>query len=193
MDQSNGYEAVAAKFMASRGQDVQGTGTSSVRRWARSLPQGAAVLDLGCGTGIPVSQVLTEEGMRVYGIDASATLIRAFRQNFPTAPHACEAVEDSLFFHRTFDAIIAWGLLFLLSEEAQTQVIHKAAEALRSGGRLLFTAPYQQTAWKDIMTGQASRSLGAERYQELLLKSGLSLAEEFEDEGKNYYYSAVKV
>jgi len=193
MDKSNGYEDIATRFIEVRGQNVNGTGTSSVHNWCRSLPRGASVLDLGCGTGIPISKVLNEEGMSVYGVDASPTLINEFRQNFPDNPVACEPAEDSLFFNCTFDAIISWGLIFLLSKEAQAKVIKKAAGALRTGGKFLFTAPSQETEWEDAMTGQASRSLGAENYKKLLSASGLTLIEEFEDEGENHYFNTIKI
>lgn len=193
MDKSNGYEFIATRFIECRGQNINGVGTSSVRNWARTLPQDSSVLDLGCGTGIPISKVLIDEGMRVYGVDASATLINVFRQNFPNAPVACEPVEDSLFFNRKFDAIISWGLIFLLSKHAQAKVIQKAADVLRVGGKLLFTAPYKKTMWKDTMTRQTSKSLGAEKYKKILSVSGLTLIEEFEDEGENHYFSAIKI
>lgn len=70
---------------------------------------------------------LIEEGFTVYGVDASAKLIAEFRKRFPDAPAECAAVEDSKFFGRTFDAIVAWGLMFLLPAETQSMVIHKAA------------------------------------------------------------------
>jgi cyclopropane fatty-acyl-phospholipid synthase-like methyltransferase len=193
MDKSNGYENVAPRFIQARGQAVNGTGTSAVRTWARTLSVSATVLDLGCGTGVPVSKVLMEEGITVYGIDASPTLAEAFRQNFPHAPVICEAAEDSSFFNRKFDGIIAWGLMFLLSKEAQAIVIQKAANALPTGGKLLFTAPYQITGWKDVMTGQHSASLGAEKYKELLSTAGLQVVEESEDEGENHYFHAIKI
>lgn len=193
MDKSNGYESIATKFIESRGQNIHGIGASSVRNWARTLPQGSSVLDLGCGTGIPISKVLIDEGMMVYGVDASVTLINEFRQNFPKVPFACESVEDSFFFNRKFDAIISWGLLFLLSGDAQTTVIQKAADALRPGGKLLFTAPYKKIEWEDVMTKQLSRSLGAEKYKNLLSASGLTLIEEFEDEGENHYFNSIKI
>lgn len=46
--------------------------------------------------------------------------------------------------------------------------------------------------WDDAMTGRRSASLGSEKYQELLSASGLSLIEEFEDEGGNHYFNAIK-
>ncbi|MBT1700368.1 class I SAM-dependent methyltransferase [Fulvivirgaceae bacterium PWU4] len=193
MDQSNGYEQIATAFITYRGQNAYGIGASSVRKWAQGLLPGATVLDLGCGTGIPVSKVLIDEGMTVYGVDASPSLVNAFKQNFTDAPVACEPVEHSLFFNRKFDAIIAWGLLFLLPEKTQASIILKAAKALRTGGKFLFTAPDVEAAWNDVMTGQRSVSLGSDRYKALLAEAGLSLVNEFEDEGENHYYDAVRV
>lgn len=192
MDKSNGYEGIATIFIKARSQTINGIGTSSVRNWVRTLPQNSTILDLGCGTGIPISKVLIDEGMTVYGIDASPTMVKTFRQNFPDVPVVCEAVEDSLFFDRKFEGIIAWGLMFLLPKEMQANLIQKAAIALKPGGKLLFTAPHKKTAWKDVMTGQDSTSLGAKKYKELLYAAGLFLIEEFEDEGENHYYLAMK-
>ncbi len=192
MDQSNGYERIATDFIAYRATGANTTGTSAVYRWARSLPPGASVLDLGCGPGIPITGVLVHADLDVYGIDASPRLVAEFRENFPQVPVACEAVEQSNLFDRRFDAILAWGLLFLLSKRAQTVVIRRVGEALRPGGRFLFTAPYQEVQWEDAMTGRPSLSLGAETYRSLLEDASLTLIDEFEDEGENHYYHFIK-
>lgn len=193
MDKSNGYEANAATFVRCRSKGIDGVGAASVRQWARSLPLNATVLDVGCGAGDPISKALVEEGLTVYAMDASPSMVKVFQQNFPNTPVACEAAEDSLYFNRQFDAIIAWGLMFLLPAETQKVVIPKMARALYSGGRLLFTAPSQKMKWNDAITEIESVSLGAEEYKELLATSGLSLIGEFEDEGENHYYHAVKL
>lgn len=193
MDKSNGYEAYAATFIRCRSKGVNGVGALSVRQWAKSLPANATVLDIGCGAGDPISKALTDEGLTVYGIDASPSMVQIFRQNFPNSPVSCEAVEDSVFFNRQFDAIIAWGLMFLLPVETQEVVIQKMAGALYAGGKLMFTAPAQKLKWEDAITAIESISLGAERYKALLAASGLSLIEEFEDEGENHYYHAVRL
>ena len=60
------------------------------------------------------------------------------------------------------------------------------------GGRLLFTASAQPAVWNDVMTGLESISLGAEQYRKLLLAAGLSVAQEYEDEGQNHYFDALR-
>lgn len=67
MDRSNGYEGVAAEFLAGRGGPRSaGVGATAVRNWARMLPRGSAVIDLGCGSGLPITAVLIAEGLNVY-------------------------------------------------------------------------------------------------------------------------------
>ncbi len=192
-DKSNGYEGIAEHFVRGRGRAVNGIGSSTVRGWVKSLSPGSVVLDIGCGTGIPVSKILIDEGMTVYGVDASPTLAKTFHQNFPDMPIACETVEESSFFNRQFDAIISWGLMFILSVESQMMLIKKAANALQPGGKFLFTATYDANAWNDGMTDQPSISLGADKYRKLIAAAGLSLIEEFEDEGENYYFNTTKI
>lgn len=193
MDLSNGYEGVAAEFLSRRGREPSvGVGVKRVRNWAKTLPVGAAVLDLGCGPGFPITAVLVAEGLDVYGVDAAPSFVAAFQRNLPGAHVVCEAVEHSAFFDRTFDAVLAWGLIFLLAAEDQRRLIQRMAEILGPRGRLLFTSPPEPVVWNDAMTGLESRSLGAEEYRRLLAGAGLTINSEYEDEGQNHYFDASK-
>ena len=193
-DRSNGYEGVAAEFLEGRGSALTRAiiGVKTVREWARTLARGAAVIDLGCGPGFPITEVLVMEGLNVYAIDASPSFVEAFRRNLPGISVACEAVEDSTFFDRTFDAVIAWGLIFLLPAEEQRRFIRRVADILVPGGRLLFTSEAEPLVWNDAMTGLESRSLGAVEYRSQLATVGLSVIREYEDEGENHYFDALK-
>ena len=144
VDKSSGYEGVAAEFERVRSTTV---GVARVRNWAKALPRGAAVVDLGCGPGVPLTEVLVAQGLRVYGIDAAPSFVQAFRRNLPNTPVACEAVQDSTFFGRTSDGVLAWGLMFLLSAE------------------------------------ECRRRLAAVQ---------ISILGEYQDEGRNHYFDAVK-
>ena len=193
-NKSNSYEDVASVFITGRGRNSSGIGASVVAGWSQTLPGGGTVLDLGCGTGIPISQVLIERGFKVYGVDASPTIVAAFRARFPGVPVECAAAEDSDFFARTFDGVVAWGLFFLLDAEVQRRLIKKIAGVLQSGGRLLFTAPNESGSFPpDVMTGRPQFSLGYEEYRKALEAEGVSLVGTHRDEGENHYYFAQKM
>ena len=187
-DKSNGYEEHAETFIRARNPRI---GPDVVREWCRTLASGASVLDLGCGSGVPITQVLLEEGLEVWAVDASEAMLRAFRARFPGVPAECAAAEDSTFFHRSFDAILAWGLMFLLAEEAQVAVIARAAKALNPHGQFVFTAAHDPVRWNDSITGRESVSLGAERYVNLLESEGLRVQHGKIDAGENYYFFAT--
>lgn len=187
---SNGYDEAAEDFISARNPRI---GASVVREWSRGLAHGSSILDLGCGHGVPISQVLVEEGFDVYGVDASVKLIRKFRERFPNAHAERSAVEYSDFFGRTFDGIVACGLMFLLTADIQVGVIRKIGRALNRGGKFVFTAPKEAVTWRDSLTGRESISLGSELYEKILRAEGLLLVGEQFDEGQNHYYLVSKL
>lgn len=189
-DASNGYESVAAEY--TRRRDASTIGVETVRAWSRALPRGAAVLDLGCGSGVPISVMLVQEGFGVHGVDASVAQVAAFRARLPAARVACEPVETSSFFDRNFDGVVAIGLMFLLSGDAQGALIRKVGRALKPGGRFLFTAPWQACSWTDALTGRRSRSIGGDAFRKAFAQAGLSLIGECDDEGENHYYDVQR-
>lgn len=187
-DPSRGWNAIAREFMAARRE----VGVEIVRDWAGRLPAGGTVVDLGCGDGWPVSAALIAAGLQVFGVDASPVLVEAFRGRLPGVPVACEPVETSPLFERSFDGAVAIGLIFLLPEADQRGLIARVARALSPGGRFLFSAPQQACIWTDALTGQPSRSLGEGEYRLLLESAGLTVIATALDAGGNHYFDAVK-
>lgn len=188
-DESEGWDAIADRFVAAR----SGVGAALVRDWAeRHLPPGSTVLDVGCGSGEPIARALIDAGHGVFGVDASPALVAAFEHRFPGVAVACEAAQTSDFFGRCFDGAVAVGLLFLLAADDQQRVIARIAEHLHPGGRFLFSAPRERCEWQDVLTGRASRSLGADGYARILDAAALRLAGTALDEGGNHYFDAVK-
>ncbi len=188
-DPANGYETHAAEFRHWREQSSIGVAT--VLQWAQGLPPGASVLDLGCGSGLPLGKALAERGFRLYGVDASPTLAAAYQQLLPQAQVVCARLEDAEFFRRQFAGVLCVGVLFLLPEAAQRQLFSKVAAALSPGGSWLFSAPAQACRWVDVLTGLESVSLGMDIYQQLLQQAGLQLQAQYQDEGGNHYLVAT--
>ena len=188
-DHSAGWDAVADQFMMIRSE----IGAALVRSWARSsLPESCTILDIGCGSGVPISKALASDGFTVWGIDASPSLISAYRRNLPDMPAVCEPAQDSTFFDRTFVGVVSVGLVFLLDPDDQLKLLRNVASVLEPGGRLLFSAPREVCKWSDSLTGRTSMSLGEGAYAAQLDRVGLSLARCHSDEGGNNYYEAVK-
>ena len=188
-DRSNGWEAIALQLISLRSPT---TGVATLDQWIASLCGPGAILELGCGGGFPVTERLVNAGFEVYAIDAAPSLVAACRQRCPHARVACETVEDSPFFDRTFDAAVAIGLIFLLPEETQRAVIRRVAAVLNAGGRFLFTAPAEAGTWPDSLTGRPSISLGVNSYKAVIDDAGLTLVDEYVDEGENHYYDTRK-
>ena len=187
-DASNGYDDVAEQFAAVR--DQSSTSIDVVRAWAQNLANEAAVLDLGCGTGMPISQSLIEDEFTVYGVDASPTLLAEFDRQFPHMHSVCEPVETSTFFARPFEGVVAIGLVFLLPPSEQRSLLSRVASVLEDGGHFLFTSPCQVCEWTDVLTGRQSRSLGIDTYTTLLTEAGLTLVGNYTDEHNTFYFHA---
>ena len=82
--------------------------------------------------------------------------------------------------------------MFLLKADEQHHLIRRFADALAPGGRLLFTSSAKPHIWNDQMTGMESISLGAEEYRRQLAAVGLLVSSEYEDQGENHYFDALK-
>lgn len=188
-DPSNGWDAAADTLIRDRSHAI---GVAVLRDWARALPAGASVLDLGCGAGAPVSQTLVDLGCRVSGIDGSPRLLAAWRQRFPDADVACEAAETSAWFGRTFDAVVSIGMMFFLGEAAQRAVIRHFGTAVTPGGRVLITVPWQTATWIDPTTQRPCRSLGRHEYVQAFARAGFDVVDMPVDEGENHYVAAVR-
>lgn len=114
------YDDVADAFIASRSSTI---GVAAVRAWARALPEGGRVLDVGCGHGIPIARILAEAGLTVHGVDTSPRLLEAFRENVPGATAELADAATLEVESGGFDGVVLWGLLFLLTPAAQEALI----------------------------------------------------------------------
>lgn len=188
-DPSAGYESAAEGFMSVRSD----AGAAVVALWAQSLPSGASVIDIGAGHGAPLTPPLLNAGIKVWALEPSPRLARAHRAEFPTIPVACEAVPESFFFGRTFDAALMVGVIFLLPGTVQQTVFPRIAAAVRPCGSLLFSAPREMGTWDDVLTGRTCCSLGQQGYTSMLRAAGFRLVAEHDDDGGNHFYEAQRL
>ncbi len=185
------YESKALAFLSAR--DKSAVGSKVVQRWSQGFSENASVIELACGGGMPITHVLHEAGLKLWAVDSSPTLLATFRSRFPDIPVQCACVQDADFFHQTYDGVIAIGLIFLLPEPDQIDLISNVADLLLPGGKFLFTAPIEKASWVDINTGVRCTSMGKLAYVNTLREVGLIATSTVLDVGENNYYDTTKI
>lgn len=78
----DGYDKIVKKYQAIRHVFDN---RRELEEIASVLPKGATVLDVGCGAGLPVAELLVEAGFDVTGVDFSENMLRMARRNVPKA------------------------------------------------------------------------------------------------------------
>src|SRR5919112_3772878 len=81
---AHSYDVIAERYAAWTGEALTGVRKRYVELVQEQIPPGAAVLDLGCGTGVPIGRALAAR-YRVTGVDGSAHSIELARQKVPNA------------------------------------------------------------------------------------------------------------
>lgn len=130
------YDRQAQAYDGARGQAM--TERAWLDRALRNVPQGGAVLDLGCGTGVPIAAWLVARGYEVTGLDFAPAMLGIARGRLPRACFVEADIRD-FDLRATFGAIIGWGSFFHLTQAEQRLALPRIARHLAPGGRLLLT------------------------------------------------------
>jgi len=133
------YEENAAAWAEARGRTLHPGEREPFAYFLRALRPGAAVLDLGCGTGEPIGRLLLERGCRLTGLDSSPSLVALARERLPDGEWLVGDMR-ALDLGRQFDAVLAWHSFFHLSIAGQRAVIPRFAAHAGPGAALCFTS-----------------------------------------------------
>lgn len=182
-----GYDALSYHYRSDDADD--GEYAPWLADLHRRVPAGAAVLDLGCGCGVPVARFLANAGHHVTGVDISGVQIARARRLVPTATFLRADATRIDQPPASFDAVVCLYALIHMPLADQPRLIERIAGWLRPGGWLLTTVG--NTAW----TGTDDNWLGgsatmwwshadAGSYRSWLQQAGLQVAtEDFVPEG----------
>lgn len=119
------------------------------------LPLDVAVLDLGCGCGVPVSQVLAAR-YAVTGVDLSPVQIERARRLVPQAEFLCADMTVVDFAPAGFAAVVAFYSIIHVPLDEQPALLARISRWLQPGGYLLATVGHY--AW----TGTEANWLGVD-------------------------------
>lgn len=131
-----GYDIAADSYSARRDLFEN---DDQLERLRSFLPPPATVLDVGCGSGIPVDRHLVDHGYRVIGIDVSSRQIELARSSVPEARFEVANMLDLEPGRFLVDGIVSFYAIFHTPRERHGDVLETLASFLRPGGAMLIT------------------------------------------------------
>src|SRR5437879_2276437 len=136
---ADGYDRIAERYADWATDDVVDEARPRlVALIVERLPQGAAVLDLGCGGGGPTMRQLAER-FTLIGVDISARQTALARQNVPKATFIHGDMVGLEIPPGSFAAVVALYTLTHLPHGELPQLLVKISWWLRPGGLLVAT------------------------------------------------------
>ena len=133
---AEGYDRIADVYLHWRERTPKQRITKYLNRVTELLPNGARVLDLGCGGGVPYAAMLSGR-FDVIGVDISAGQVALARRLVPGAAFLLADMSSLAFRPGTFDAIIALYSIIHVPREEHTSLLQRLYELLQPGGRML--------------------------------------------------------
>ena len=145
---------------------------------SKLLDDGASILDIGCGAGVPATRGLAGR-FTVTGVDASSEMIRLAQANVPSATFVHRDITSVDFADSSFDAVIAFYSIFHIPREEHAALFRRVRDWLKPGGYLMRTLSHlsEMAYTEDEFFGVTMywSNYGLEEYTDILTGVGFSM------------------
>jgi cyclopropane fatty-acyl-phospholipid synthase-like methyltransferase len=149
------------------------------------LIDGAEVLDLGCGTGVPFDLFLAENDYHVTGVDIAENHVQKARENLPEGKFIRENFFDLEMDSASFDAIVSFYAIFHIPREEHLELLQKMNAWLKKDGSILIT---MGAAEMDMMQGDIGgeemlwSSYSSEKNLEIVEEAGFEVIKSYQED-----------
>jgi SAM-dependent methyltransferase len=133
-----GYDRLADTYLEWGRQVTVDPRERMLAAFTSRLPDGARVLDLGCGAGLPSTRALAKH-FQVVGVDISPVQLELARRNVPGAEFIEGDITDVEFADSTFDGVAAFYAISHVPREEHRQLFTDVFRWLVPGGLFLAT------------------------------------------------------
>jgi 2-polyprenyl-3-methyl-5-hydroxy-6-metoxy-1,4-benzoquinol methylase len=134
----SGYDRMAEQYLATKDPEDP-LALRALADLASLLPKDAAVLDLGCGAGVPVTRWLADRGFAVTGVDVSAKQLELARTYVPEGTFIKADMTEVDFGPESLDAVVAFHSIIHVPRVEHPAPLESIHRWLRPGGALLAT------------------------------------------------------
>lgn len=145
-------------------------------RFRALVPPGAPILDIGCGSAVPMAAQLVAAGHPVVGVDSSPAMIDACRKRFP-AQQWIVADMRALGLQQNFAGMLAWDSFFHLCPDDQRNMFPRFRAHASPQAALMFTSGPAHGEAIGSFGGEPlyHASLDAAEYRALLDRNGFGV------------------
>jgi cyclopropane fatty-acyl-phospholipid synthase-like methyltransferase len=170
----DGYDKVAATYLANR--DRLKTG-KYVQQLLKYLPKKSTILDLGCGAGVPVDDILMKAGHELVGIDVSSQQIKLARKNCIGGQYLVGDLVDLRENEYQVQAVVSFYTLFHISREQHPKILKIVASFLPPHGLLLITMGDREFEGQHLLHGVQmwSSQHGTVKNRKMIESSGFKI------------------
>jgi len=126
-----GYDSIADDYLATRTK--KSSDVALLDDFAKHLQPNARVLDAGCGAGVPVAKILSEQ-FAVTGVDFSEKQVELAKKNVPNATFVCQDMTQLDFPADTFDGICSFYAIIHIPREEHRGLLENFYHLLKQGG-----------------------------------------------------------
>lgn len=131
-----GYDIMARDYLDNRPRLKS---TKYVQKLLKYLPKNSRVLDLGCGAGVGVDDLIIKAGHSVIGIDISKRQIELARKHSPKGEYSVGDICDLRPGDYQVQAVVAFYALFHVPRSEHAQILCTISQNLVKDGLLLVT------------------------------------------------------
>jgi cyclopropane fatty-acyl-phospholipid synthase-like methyltransferase len=174
-----GYDRMAEQYLLSKDPEDP-LMLDALAELARDLPPDAAVLDLGCGAGIPATRWLARR-FTVTGVDFSARQLELARRNVPGASFIRADMTDLELAPESFDAVVALHSIIHVPRAGHLTLLENIHRWLKPGGPFLATLSVgewegEEEDWEGWGAAMRWSHYDEETNLEMLSKAGFEVA-----------------
>jgi len=172
-----GYDRIAEAYCRERSRfdnDAQ------IEEFISHLPEKGAVLDIGCGGGIPVLHTLSKRGFNARGIDFSKSMLDIAGRNVPEAELILGDVTKTDFEEDSLDGIISTYAFIHIHRDHHPALYKKMLRWLRPQGVIMIATGSDDWSGEDEYYGvrMVWNHAGASDSMKLVQNAGFSIISE---------------
>lgn len=170
----DGYDKIARAYLDNRDRLRSG---KYIHDFLKLLPKNSTVLDLGCGAGVPVDDILIKAGHKVIGIDISKSQIELARKKCPKGQYIIQDITKLKVNEYEVDGIVSFYTIFHLPRVSHQGFFTKLASYLPKGGILLVTMGDREFEGEHMLHGTKmwSSQYGTKVNRSLIEKAGFKI------------------